>query len=430
MVRGHNKLTVKAAEKTTAPGRYADGGGLYLNITRTGSKSWIFLYRSPVHRTERAGKVIGRLREMGLGGFGTGEADKVSLAMARSLAEDARRVVKAGLDPLDERDKPGPVKRQVPTFGEMADAYVSTMEGKWQNEKHRAQWRMTLEHYAAPLRNKPVNEIEVEHVLAVLQPIWQKIPETAGRLRGRIERVLAAAKAAGHRTGDNPALWRGHLDTLLPARGKETRKHHASLPWQEMPDFMASLRKRRGIAALALEFGVLTAARSSEIRLARWDEFDLGAAVWTIPGYDPKTGRRMKGGRVHIVPLVPRAVEIVETMTRLPRDTYVFPGQKRNRPLSDSTLTSVLRRMNIPSDKATQHGFRSSFKGWVNDDTEYANDLSEAALAHVIGDKAEQAYRRTTMLERRRQMMLAWARFLNGDSGYTTQNVVPLRLSS
>lgn len=427
MARALNRLTVKTAEKATTPGRYADGGGLYLDITKTGSKSWVYFYRSPVHRTERNGKVAGRLREMGLGAFGTGEADKVTLAKARVVAEDARRLIKSGLDPLDERNRPAPVVRRVPTFGEMADAYVATMEAKWLNPKHRAQWRMTLERYAAPIRDKPVNEIEVDDVLKVLQPLWQKVPETAGRLRGRIERVLAAAKAAGHRTGENPAVWRGHLDSLLAPRGKETRRNHASLPWQEMPEFVARLRKREGIGALALEFGILTAARSSEIREARWEEFDLEAAIWTIPGHDPETGRRMKAGREHLVPLVPRAAEIIEIMAKLPRQTYVFPGQRHNRPLSDMSLSAVLRRMKIPSTQATQHGFRGSFKSWAIDETEYANELSEAALAHVIGDKAEQAYRRTSMLERRRRLMEAWSAYLDLGSSQTSLNVLPMQ---
>jgi integrase len=427
MARALNRLTVKAAEKSTVPGRYTDGGGLYLDITRAGSKSWVFLYRSPIHRARRGGKDVGRLREMGLGAFGTGEADRLSLARARVLAENARRLIKDGLDPLDERRKPAPTTKRTPTFGEIADAYVSTMEAKWKNPKHQAQWRMTLKTYAAPLRDKPVNTIEVADVLGVLQPIWSTIPETASRLRGRIERVLAAAKAAGHRTGENAATWRGHLDTLLPPRGTETRRHHASLPWRGMPAFVARLREREGIAALALEFGILTAARSSEIREARWDEIDLESAVWTIPGYDPETGRRMKSGREHIVPLVPRTVEIIETVAKLPRGIFVFPGHRPNRPLSDMSLSAVLRRMGIPSTVATQHGFRGSFKSWVIDETEFANELSEAALAHVVGDKTEAAYRRTTMLERRRRLMLAWAHFLETGNRNESINVVPLR---
>lgn len=279
MARSLNKLTVRKAEALAAPGRHADGGGLYLDITSAGSKSWLFLYRSPVHRTVRNGKPVGRSREMGLGSFGTDQGDRISLAAARTLAEDARRLIKAGLDPLDVRNRALPVAVRVPTFGEMADQYVAAMEGQWRNDKHRAQWRMTLEEYAKPLRALPVNEITVEHVLAVLKPIWQTVPETAGRLRGSIERVLNAAKSAGHRTGENPAAWRGHLENLLGKRPKLSRGHHSAMPWSDVPAFMAKLREREGVAALAVEFLILTAARSGEVRGAVASEFDLAAMV-------------------------------------------------------------------------------------------------------------------------------------------------------
>ena len=239
-------------------------------------------------------------------------------------------------------------------------------------------------------------------VLAVLKPHWEQRPETAGRLRGRIERVLNAAKAAGHRTGENPAAWRGHLENLLPPRQKLGRGHHEALPWSQVPEFMGALRQREGVAALAVEFAILTAARSGEVRGAAWDEFDVAAKLWTVPP------ERMKAGREHRVPLTARAVEIIETVSKLPNDAYVFPGMKSGAPLSDMSLSAVLRRMTVA---ATVHGFRSSFKDWASEATSYPNELSEAALAHITGDKVERAYRRGDALERRRELMEAWAQY-------------------
>ena len=362
MVRALNKLTARAALTVAEPGRHSDGGGLYLDITKTGSKSWVFFYRSPVHRTTKDGKTVGRWREMGLGAYGA-ETDKVSLAAARDLAEAARKLIKDGLDPLDERNRVVTPVARVPTFGEMADQLIKAMSPSWRNEKHREQWVMTLKEYAAPLRKKPVNEIDVADVLACLNPHWEQRPETAGRLRGRIERVLNAAKAQGHRTGENPAAWRGHLENLLPKRGKLTRGHYDALPWADVPDFLDKLRKRAGLAAITLEFTILTAARSGEARGAHWDEFDLAAKVWTIPA------KRMK----------------VNT---------------------------------------TVHGFRSSFRDWCGDTTSFPREIAEAALAHTIGNKVEVTYRRGDALERRRELMAAWEQYCTAPVG---GNVVELR---
>ena len=300
----------------------------------------------------------------------------------------------------------------MPTFGVLADQFLASMSSSWRNEKHRAQWKMTLEEYAKPLRDKPVAEIGVEDVLAVMKSHWEQRPETAGRLRGRIERVLNAAKAQGYRSGENPAAWRGHLENLLPARQKLSRGHHEAMPWAAVPAFMTALRKREGIAALAIEFLILTAARSGEVRGATPGELDLKAKIWIVPA------ARMKAGRE---PMVARAVEIVETMAELPESGFVFPGQKANTPLSDMSLSAVLRRMKLP---VTIHGFRSSFKDWASEATSYPNELSEAALAHITGDKVERAYRRGDALERRRELMEAWARFLTADAA---GNVVPMR---
>ncbi len=404
-----NALEVSKLAKRSSIGRHSDGGGLYLAIDSAGRKRWIFLYR------DRHSK---KLREMGLGGFGD-----TSLADARSKAHSAREHLKASRDPL-AASKAATTSSGVPTFGEMANKFIAAMEGQWRNEKHRQQWRMTLEEYARSMRSIPVDQISVEHVLGVLKPIWLTLPETAARLRGRIERVLNAAKAAGYRNGENPAAWQGHLENLLPKPPKLSRGHHPAMPWAEVPAFISVLRNRHGMAALALEFAILTAARSQEVREARWEEFDLSGRIWSIAPTDPSTGKsRMKAGRHHRVPLAPRAIEIVEIMAGLPRQSFVFPGQKKGRPMSDMSLSAVLRRMQIPSSKATQHGFRSSFKTWAIEATSFPNELSEAALAHIVGDATERAYARGDRLERRRELMEAWARFIEPNSA---DNVVPL----
>jgi integrase len=402
MGRQLHKFTAKQVErliKGGRHGRHGDGGGLYLSIDKGDRKRWVFLFRD--RRT-------GKLREMGLG-----SAAEVTLAQARDKAQAAREAIKRGEDPIAAARATMPAT--IPTFAALADEVVTSLEAGWRNEKHRAQWRSTLATYCQPLADKPVDAIATADVLEVLQPIWTAKAETASRVRGRIEKILDAAKAKGHRSGENPARWRGHLDHLLPARQKLTRGHHEAMPWDDMPDFIAGLRKRDGVAALALEFAILTAARSGEVRGARWDEIDLEQAIWTVPA------SRMKAGREHRVPLVPRAVEIVETMAKLPHEPFVFPGQRRGSPLSDMTLASVLKRMKVP---ATVHGFRSSFKDWANETTSFPNELSEAALAHVTGDKVERAYRRGDALGRRRELMLAWARFLDGEQ---VENVVALR---
>jgi integrase len=291
----------------------------------------------------------------------------------------------------------------VPTFGQVADQLMASMQRQWRNEKHRYQWRMTLENYAKPIWDRPVDMVGVEDVLTVLRAHWERRPETAGRLRGRIERVLNAAKAAGYRTGENPAAWRGHLENLLPRRARLSRGHHKAVPWRKMPAFIKTLRERDGVAAIALEFAILTAARSGEVRGATRDEFDIEQKVWVVPA------KRMKSGREHRVPLVPRAIEILEAVKPLANHTgLVFPGRQPSKPMSDMTLKAVLRRMKVD---ATVHGFRSSFKDWASEGTSFANELSEAALAHVVGDAVERAYRRGDVLDRRRELMEAWAKF-------------------
>jgi integrase len=293
-------------------------------------------------------------------------------------------------------------------FGELADETAAQLAGGFRNEKHKAQWRMTLTVYAESLRAKAVDKIETADVLAVLQPIWQEKPETASRLRGRIERVLNAAKAKGYRTGENPAAWRGHLENLLPKQPRLSRGHHAAMPYREVPAFIAELRHRPATAARALEFCILTAARSGEALAARWDEIDLDGKVWTVPA------GRTKAAREHRVPLSDRALAILREMETGRMSEYVFPGQRTGRPLSGMAFEMLLRRAKSPY---TAHGFRSSFRDWAGNETHFARELAEHALAHVIGDKAEQAYRRDTALARRRELMDAWAKHCEGGTG-------------
>jgi integrase len=332
----------------------------------------------------------------------------VTLHQARESAAKARTALAEGIDPKIKR-----LARAVPNFGEIADRLVEDLSTSWRNEKHRAQWRMTLEVYAAPLRSLRVDQIEVEHVLEVLKPIWSSKPETASRLRGRVEKVLDAAKARGHRTGENPARWRGHLDHLLPPRQRLTRGHHAAMPYLEVPRFVTELRRREAVAACALEFLILTATRSGEVIGARWQECDLEKGVWTIPA------ARMKAGRQHRVPLTARAIEILKLMRSIRVGEYVFPSREPTKPLSSMVLEMLLRRMG--QDAITVHGFRSSFRDWAGETTSFPRETAEAALAHTVGDQTERAYRRGDALEKRRKLMEHWASFLRlGKEGNTS----------
>jgi integrase len=354
-------------------------------VSPSGARKWVY-------RFSFAGKVT----EAGLG-----SADVVSLAEARNKAHEARKVLEAGKNPVAAKRQAAIIEAGKPTFGAIADALMTAKESEWRNPKHRAQWRMTLEIYAAPLRSRPIDEIDTGAVLAVLKPLWQAKPETASRLRGRIEAVLDAAKAQGHRSGENPAAWRGHLAHLLPKRGILTRGHHAAMAYADVPAFVAQLREREALAALALEFCILTAARSGEVLGARWSEIDLAAKVWTVPA------ERMKAARVHRIPLSERALAILETLSEARTGELVFPGQRAGRPLSVMAMEMLLRRMD--QDAVTVHGFRSAFRDWAGNETHFPREVAEAALAHVVGDKAEQAYRRGDALEKRRALMAAWA---------------------
>ena len=387
--RKQNLLTARAIETAKKPGRYSDGNGLYLVVRPGGSKQWMFLYRRD-----------GKLREMGLGSPLKG----VTLAMARDLRDEARAAMARGDDPLEARRQAEQSAGGIPTFGAYALALVDRIEEGFSNPKHRQQWRNTLQTYCEPIWNLSVNRVETAGVLECLTPIWQSKPETASRVRGRIERVLNAAKAEKLRAGENPAAWRGHLDATLPKPGKLTRGHHAALAYADMSAFMTELRARPATAALALELAVLTATRTSEVLNARWAEFDLDAGLWTIPA------ERMKARREHRVALSKRALAIVSELDKAQTSEFVFPGQKPKRPLSNMAMLMLLERMGRRG-AITSHGFRSSFSDWASEVSPYSSELRESALAHTIGNKAEAAYRRGDALEKRRAMMEAWAQW-------------------
>lgn len=410
MSRPLKRLSARAVTALTTPGRHNDGDGLYLTINAAGAKSWLFLFRWE-----------GKLKEMGLGGIST-----VSLAEARDKATEARKLVKAGINPIDARREAEAAAQAEPatvqTFGAFADAHIEDIKAGFRNEKHQAQWSTTLKTHAASLRPIPINEVGTEHVLDALKPIWTTKQETASRLRGRIERVLDAARAKGLRTGENPARWRGHLDHLLPRKQKLQRGHHPAMPYTDVPDFIADLRKREAIAAKAMEFLILCASRSGEVIGAEWSEFDLKAKVWTVPA------ERMKAGRPHRVPLTDRVLAIlsdVEASKAL--GDYVFPGARKGRPLSSHAMLMLIRRMD--KEQFTPHGFRSSFRDWAGECTSFPREIAEAALAHVVGDETERAYRRSDALEKRRKLMDAWAKFTAAPKA-KGGNVTPIRANA
>lgn len=396
MPRKAAELGPLAVSRLSVPGLHAVGGvsGLYLQVLPSGARTWVL----------RA-TIGGRRRDMGLGGF-----PDVPLADARRKARDAREAIEKGVDPIEERRASKAAllaqTRGLVTFKRAALDHIAAHESSWKNQKHRQQWRSTLEEYAFPTMGElSVQDIETAHVLSVLRPIWRDRTETASRLRGRIEQVLDGARAAGAIKGawENPARWRGHLDKLLAAKGKIARPaHFAALPMGELPGFMERLRAAEGIGARALEFTVLTACRSGEVRGACWSEIDLAGEVWTVPA------ERMKAGREHRVPLSPAAITLLEKLPRIAGTDIVFQAPRGGQ-LSDMTLTAVLRRMKI---EATVHGFRSTFRDWAAERTNYPRDVAEMALAHAIGNKVEAAYRRGDLFTKRARMMADWAKFL------------------
>jgi len=352
---------------------------------------------------------------MGLGGVAN-----VTLAQARDKADDARKLVAAGVNPIEARRDASKAKIAKPTFEKVAEELIAAKSSSWRNAKHRDQWKQTLGQYAAPLRDMPVDEIDTAAVLAVLKPLWARAPETASRLRGRIEAVLSAAKAHGLRSGENPAAWRGHLENLLPRRQKLSRAHLPAMPYDAIPELISRLREGdRSIPSFALEFVILTAARSGEVLGARWSEIDLEARVWTIPA------GRMKAGREHRVPLSARVMALLAGLAEVRHSDLVFPGQRRGKPYNDGALLHTLKQLG--TDGATVHGFRSSFRDWTGEETSIPREIAEQALAHVTGSAVEQAYRRGDALEKRRALMDAWAAFCEPRQG---GNVINIRRAS
>ena len=407
-MRAINKLSVAKVNAITKPGLHADGLNLYLQVGPTGTKSWLFRYMKD-----------GKAKSMGLGPVHT-----VPLAMAREKATEARRRLLESIDPLEERNALRSARAaaaaKMITFKECAEKYVAAHRAGWKNIKHSAQWDSTLKAYVYPsFGHLAVNAVDVALVLKAIEPIWSEKPETASRVRGRIESILDWATARGYRHGDNPARWRGHLDKLLPARSKVAKvQHHPALPYAEMGAFMADLRKMEGVSPKALEFAILTATRTGETVGARWSEIDLAARMWTIPG------ERMKAGREHRVPLSARAIEILSGLPREDGSDFVFIGDRKGKSLSNMAMLMTLRRMG--RDDLTTHGFRSTFRDWAAEQTAYPNELVEMALAHTISDKTEAAYRRGDMVEKRRRLMQDWTDHCARPAA-SADNVTPIR---
>jgi integrase len=401
-------LTIRKVEQLREPGRYGDGHGLYLQVLGPTNRSWLFRY-------ERGG----RERWMGLGPLHT-----FNLEEARERARMQRQLLKDGIDPLAERKATRAEQAleaaKAVTFENAARQYHAQHESKWRNSKHRAQFISTLETYAFPhIGRLAVAAIDTGLVLKVVEPRWREKTETASRVRGRIEAVLDWATVRGYRTGDNPARWKGHLSEVLPARCQIARVvHHKALPYTDVHDFMVTLVERDGVAARALEFLILTGARTNEVVGARWSEIDMDHSVWTVPA------TRMKAQRQHRVPLSERAVEI---LNELPREAdCVFVGGTAGAPMSNMAMAMLLKRMD--RDDITVHGFRSTFRDWAAERTSYPNHVVEMALAHTIGDKVEAAYRRGDLLAQRVRLMNEWASYC-----YTPQRVAtvtPIRGSA
>lgn len=410
MGRELNRLSARAVATLATPGRHADGGGLHLVIAPGGSRKWVFRFT-----------LGGKTHDLGLGG-----AREVSLAEARQKAAGHLDAIRRGENPKTER-----TTEAAPLFGAFALDYVETMQSQWRNEKHISQWRMTITSYAAPLHGMALDAIGTDDVLGVLKPLWSRVPETAERLRGRIEAVLDAAKAKGWRAGENPARWRGHLEQLLPRRQRLTRGHHAALPYDDIAAFMGELRTRRAMAARALEFIILTGTRSGEALNATWAEIDLAKGVWTVPA------SRMKAGREHRVPLTKAALVLLDRVKPLAGDGggFLFPGEVQGRtaadakpeqkinpdkPISAASLAKLLKNM---KREVTIHGMRSTFRDWAAETTGFPHEVCEMALAHTIPNKAEAAYRRGDLFEKRRELMEAWAAFCDPKPA----NVLPMK---
>jgi integrase len=412
------ELAANAVAITTKPGRYADGGGLYLSVGPNGSKNFVFIYRP---------KGAGRQRAMGLGAAATpaNGFEGVTLAAARDKAATMREKVRAGVDPLAElaairaqeipanmgqasNSKPIPHEE---TFGAFADSVLKELEPTFRNAKHRQQWKKSLVEHCEPIRGKHIGKVNTADMLTVLRPLWQRTPETANRTRGRIEQILATAALRGLRSGDNPARWQGHLKNdleLAKYHANRTRGHHPALPWEDCPDFITDLRKLESISALALEWTILTVARTGETTGARWNEINFAKMAWLVPA------ERMKAKKVHICPLPDRAIAILRELEPLKTgpDSFIFPGLERDGErghLSNQAMLECLRGLR---EGVTVHGFRSSFRDWAGDATEYDTQTIEFCLAHGVSDKTEAAYRRGSAIEKRRALLVVWQNYL------------------
>jgi integrase len=383
---------------TLKPGtKTADGGGLYAISGPPGRITWGFLF------------TINRRRRL----MSLGQWPDVSLATARELATDARRKVHAGIDPIEDRKAE---KRQVPTFNEVADELIRSKTPAWKSPRSKDQWRQRFRDHAKPLLTLPVDRVDSMAVLGALKPLWHAKPETASRVRAMIESVCDYAKAAGYRTGENPAAWRGNLAHLLPQQKKVTRGHFAAMPHAGVGGFVQALREyqHKSVAAYALELLILTGVRSNEVLGARWAEFDIANARWAIPK------ERMKTGKEHRVPLSPPAMRVVNAMAAAKRSDFVFPSPKRDSRLSHIVLQKVMAKLGA---NYTVHGFRSSLRDWAGDETSFPREVCEGVLAHIVGG-VEGAYRRSDALEKRRALLAAWATYIEGGTG--TANVIPM----
>jgi integrase len=401
-------LTSKKVERTKTPGRYFDAHGLYLQVRNAVNKSWLLRY-------ERDGKERWH---------GLGPVHAFNLKEARLRARKVRQLLADGVDPIDNRRAERAARAleaaKAMTFKQCAEAYIAANEGAWKNAKHAAQWASTLKTYVYPhIGHLAVADVDTGLVLKCIEPIWRDKTETASRVRGRVESILDWATVRKYRTGDNPARWLGHLEHVLPSKGKLAKvNHHAALPYAELPDFIRRLREREGMAARALELAILTAARTGEIIGARWDEIDLDDKVWTIPA------GRMKGGREHKVPLSERAIQLLRALPTEEGNPHIFIGPRPGSGLSNMSMTAVLRRMG--HGDITVHGMRSSFRDWAAERTNYPNHVVEMALAHAVADKVEAAYRRGDLLKKRFALAEAWAKFC-ASPPVTSEGVVALR---
>jgi integrase len=408
MARTINRLSARAVSTTDKPGMLADGGGLYLQITASGAKTWIYRFT-----------MFGKKRDMGLGSLNT-----ISLSAAREVSAECRVFVRDGIDPIARRkalrlaDMASSTKAL--TFSQCAEAYIEAHKAGWKNAKHGDQWRNTLKQYAYPeLGNLAVSAIDTGLVLKVLEPIWETKTETASRLRGRIESVLDWATVRNHRQGENPARWRGHLALTLPKPSMVQKvSHHNALSYEAVGVFIAALRERTEISARALEFIVLTATRTGEVIGADWSEVDLANGIWNIPAH------RMKAEVEHRVPLSSRASAILKGLPRIEGNKYIFPGLKPKRPLSNMACLNLLKRMDHAD--ITVHGFRSTFRDWAAEQTAFPREVAERALAHTIKDKAEAAYQRRDLFDKRQKLMDAWADYCTIDTS-EHDKVTPIR---